>query len=251
MFKGKVVLVTGASSGIGSAAAARLAREGAIVVAAARRDALGRKLVEDIEAAGGNAVFVQTDVTREESVDALFDFIAQRFGRLDCAFNNAGVEASGMALPDTPVAVFDRVYATNVRGIWLCMRHEMRMMGDRGAGVILNMSSAVAAKAFAMGSVYVSSKHAVVGITRSASLEVAKLGIRINCLCPGGVTTEMILGWIKDNLDGDAAPLLAKVPMGRFADPDEIVNTVVWLLSDQASYVTGSVIVADGGLTVG
>jgi len=250
LLEGKVVLATGTSSGIGRASALRFAREGATVVAAARREDRGQALIAEIEAAGGKGLFVATDIASEESVDALFNTIEKKFGRLDCAFNNAAAEAGHVALPDATLETFDRIFATNVRGTWMCMRGEMQMMRKNGGGVILNVASAAVRKTYVNSSIYVASKHAVVGMTKAACLDGASIGVRVNCICPGSVRSEMLAGWIEEHLGGDESPLLPAIPAKRIAQPEEIASNAVWLLSNESSYINGAILLIDGGLTV-
>jgi A-factor type gamma-butyrolactone 1'-reductase (1S-forming) len=243
LLQGKVVLVTGTSSGIGYAAATRFAREGATVIAAARRQERGEQLVAEIRGEGGDASYVSTDVSTDASVDALFEYIEQTFGRLDCAFNNAAIEGVALSLPDTPAEAFDAVFGTNARGTWLCMRREMQIMRKHKQGVILN----TAFQSLPNASPYVASKHAVVGMTKAAALDAVAFGVRVNCLCPGGVRTEMLQGWIDKWYGGDDAPVRAMIPMGRIGEVEELASVATFLLSDQSSYMTGAIVAADGG----
>jgi NAD(P)-dependent dehydrogenase (short-subunit alcohol dehydrogenase family) len=247
-FAGKTVLVTGATSGIGRAAAMLLARRGAAVIVAARREDRGLRTVEAIAGEGGQATFLPVDLAEAHSIDALFAAIEARHGRLDAAFNNAGTEGEAAPLPDLPPEEFDRVMNVNVRGTWLCMRHETRIMRAQGFGAIVNTSSIAGVVGFAMSSAYTASKHAVVGMTKSASLDFAAAGIRINCLCPGGTSTEMSARWV-DRVPGGEAAAAQGVPMKRFGRAEELARAAVFLLSDAASYMTGSVMIVDGGST--
>ena len=247
LLSNKTVLVTGSSSGIGRASVLKFAAEGAYVIAAARRQKLGEELVTEVEAQGGKVRFIRTDIADSDSIDRLFDLIGKEFGRLDCAFNNAGIESEAAMLPDTPIETYEELFKTNVRGTWLCLRHEMRMMIAQKSGAIVNNSSMAGVRGLPHSSVYVGAKHAVVGMTKSAALDVAKLGIRINCLCPGGVRSEMSARWL-DRLPGGEAELSANIPMQRLGEPMELANTTLFLLSDLASYMTGAVIQVDGGL---
>jgi len=246
-FAGKTVLVTGASSGIGRASAFLLARQGANVIVSARREERARQTVDAILDAGGAAEFIGVDIASEASIDALFAAIERR-GPLDGALNNAGTEGEHSLLPDMPIEEFDRVINTNVRGTWLCMRHETRLMRAQGHGSIVNVSSIAGVVGFAKSSAYTTSKHAVVGMTRSAALDFAASGIRVNCLCPGGTTTEMSERWVS-SVPGGEAVVSQGVPMKRFGRPDELAATAVFMLSDAAAYMTGSIITVDGGST--
>jgi NAD(P)-dependent dehydrogenase (short-subunit alcohol dehydrogenase family) len=248
-FAGRTVLVTGASSGIGRASALLLASQGAHVIVSARREDRARQTVDAIRKAGGTADFIAVDIASEASIDALFAEIERR-GPLHGALNNAGTEGEPSPLPDMPVEEFDRVMNTNVRGAWLCLRHEARLMRAQGHGSIVNVSSIAGVVGFAQSSAYTTSKHAVVGMTKSAALDFAASGIRVNCLCPGGTTTEMSERWVS-RVPGGEAVVAQGVPMKRFGKPEELAATAVFMLSDAAAYMTGAVIVVDGGSTVG
>jgi NAD(P)-dependent dehydrogenase (short-subunit alcohol dehydrogenase family) len=248
-FAGKAVLVTGASSGIGRACALLLATQGARVIVAARREDRGRQTVDAISRSGGAASFIAVDIASERSIDTLFAEI-ERMGHLHGAINNAGTEGEHSLLPDMPVEEFDRVMNTNVRGTWLCLRHETRLMRAQGHGAIVNVSSIAGVVGYARSSAYTTSKHAVVGMTKSAALDFAGDGIRVNCLCPGGTTTEMSERWVS-RVPGGEAVVSQGVPMKRFGRPEELAATAVFMLSDAAAYMTGAIIVVDGGSTVG
>jgi NAD(P)-dependent dehydrogenase (short-subunit alcohol dehydrogenase family) len=246
MLSGKTVLVTGSSSGIGRAAVVRFAGEGATVIAAARREKMGEELVAEVGRQGGRVHFLRTDIADGDSIDALFAMIAREHGRLDGAFNNAGIESVAAMLPDTPVETYEEVFKTNVQGTWLCLRHEMRMMIEQKSGAIVNTSSMAGVRGLPHSSVYVAAKHAIVGMSKSAALDVAALGIRVNCLCPGGVRSEMSARWL-ERLPGGEAQLAATIPMKRLGEPLELANVALFLLSDLATYMTGAIIEADGG----
>jgi NAD(P)-dependent dehydrogenase (short-subunit alcohol dehydrogenase family) len=248
-FAGTIVLVTGASSGIGRAAAIKLGHEGAQVIVAARREAMGMQTVKAVVDAGGTASFIAVDIGDETSIDALFAAIEGQYGRLDAALNNAGTEGEPAALPDMAIAEFDRVFSVNVRGTWLCMRHELRMMRAQGAGAVVNTASIAGVVGFPMSSAYTASKHAIVGMTKSASLDFAPMGIRVNCLCPGGTTTEMSERWTA-RAPGGEPEMAQRVPMKRFGRAEEQAEAAVFMLSDAASYMSGAVMVVDGGATV-
>ena len=252
-FAGRTVLVTGATSGIGRAAVIELASRGASVVAAARREREGLEVVEMANAAGlsvdGRAQFVATDVTDGNSIDALFERIETDIGRLDGAFNNAGIEADAAMTPDMSVEVFDRLFATNVRGTWLCMRHELGIMRKQEHGAIVNTSSIAGVIGFPQASAYTASKHAVVGMTKSAGLELAEFGIRVNCLCPGATKSEMSDRWVS-RYPGGEAEMVEMLPMKRLGTPEQLAAAAIFMLSDAAAYMTGHAMVVDGGFSV-
>ena len=247
--KDKVVIVTGAGSGIGRATALALAREGANLSLSDVDEAGGRKTLEAVQSAGADAFYVSTDVTDEAAVGAMVAKTVERFGRLDAAYNNAGIENDTKPLIDMPAAVLERVLAVNVRGVFLCMKAEIAVMLPRKKGSIVNTAS-VAGLIGAPGlSPYVASKHAVIGLTRTASAELASQGIRVNAVCPGLIRTPM-LDRLEANIGKDAmAAFIAGTPIQRVADPSEVAEAVVWLCSDAASFVTGSAMTVDGGFT--
>ena len=245
----KVALVTGASSGIGRASAIALAAEGARVVVAARRVEMGEETVAMIRAAGGEATFVRTDVGVASDVERLVRATAETYGRLDCALNNAGVPGSVLApTADLTEAQWDEVLATNVRGVWLSMKYEIPLMLESGGGAIVNMASILGLIGSGMGvSPYVTSKHAIVGLTKAAALEYAKRGIRVNAVCPGFVETALIE--LATDVPGIGEALVAAHPIGRIGRPEEVADAVVWLCSGESSFVTGQALVLDGGYT--
>jgi NAD(P)-dependent dehydrogenase (short-subunit alcohol dehydrogenase family) len=246
--EGRVALVTGASSGIGRAAALAFAREGARVVASARREAEGAETVRQIAALGAEASFVPADVSDEAQVRTLVAEGVRRFGRLDCAFNNAGIEGTPGPITEATGENFDRVFATNVKGVLFSMKHEIPALRASGGGAIVNCASTMGLIGYPGSGVYGASKSAVIGLTRFAAIEQARSGIRVNVVAPGGVETEMIerLSGGDDAVKGAFA---AQHPLGRLGTPDEIARTVVFLCSDAAAYVTGQVIAVDGGYT--
>lgn len=248
--EGKTILVTGASSGIGRAAVAVFSRHGARVIAAARRREQTEAAVAAANAGGGCATYLPVDIADEASIDALFERIRSEFGRLDGAFNNAGIEAPHAPLPDAMAATFDHVMATNAKGTWLCLRHEMRIMREQGSGSIVNTSSIAGIVAFPGASAYAASKSAVVAITRSAALDLAAHGITVNCICPGATRSEMSARWA-ERLPNGEADLAAFNPMRRIAEPEEPAEAAAFLLSDRARHINGAVLVIDGGASLG
>lgn len=244
-----VVLITGALTGIGRATALAFAREGATVVVSGRHDAEGHALATELRAHGArDAAFVRTDVRQEAEVQALVEQTVTRFGRLDVAVNNAGTEGAGGPLTEQTADNFDATFGTNVRGVLFSLKHELRAMQAQGAGAIINLSSVAGQRGFAGASVYVASKHAVEGLTKSAALEGAASGIRVNAVAPGPVQTDMLDRFVGRNDDAKAG-FLASLPAGRAGTVDEIAQTIVFLASDRARYLTGQSIAVDGGYT--
>jgi NAD(P)-dependent dehydrogenase (short-subunit alcohol dehydrogenase family) len=242
---GKVALVVGGSSGIGRATAEAFAEAGASVVIAARRDGEGRATAERIVSQGGEAKFVRADVVRESDVAALVKETVSTYGRLDFAFNNAGIEGHNQAIVEETEANFDAVFGVNVKGMMFCMKHEIPAMLASGGGAIVNMASMVGHISYANGTVYGASKHAVIGLSAAAALEYARSGIRINTVSPGAIQTNMI-----DRITGTdeaRATFADEHPMGRFGLPEEVASTVLFLCSNQASFITGHALAIDGG----
>jgi NAD(P)-dependent dehydrogenase (short-subunit alcohol dehydrogenase family) len=234
----KVAIVTGGNSGIGRATAIALAREGAKVTVAARRASEGEETVRLVKEAGSDAIFVKTDVAIENDVRSLVEKTVDTYGRLDYAVNNAGIGEKMTPLVEQTSEKFDQIMNTNVRGVWLSMKYEIPMMIKNGGGAIVNTSSGAGLVGFPQMPVYIASKHAVLGLTKSAALEYAKSGIRINAIAPGGVETDMLMQTV--GIDPQFIETFKSMhPIGRFGDPKEIANTVVWLLSDKASFVLG------------
>ncbi|GIH16359.1 SDR family NAD(P)-dependent oxidoreductase [Rugosimonospora africana] len=249
MLAGKVVLVTGASSGIGAEAARVFAREGARVVLTARTTERLAEVTRQITTEGGAASYVAGDISAADDVERIIDAVLNRHGRLDGAFNNAGISQGGTALADIEEERFDRVFAVNVRGVWLSMRAEIRALLAAGSpGSIVNTSSVGGLRGGAQLSAYSASKHAVIGLTRSAAQEYGEHGIRVNVIAPGTTDTPMIAAWKRREPD-ITQRLNAATPLGRGAHPAEVSQAATWLLSDRASYVSGATLAVDGGMT--
>ena len=243
----KVAIITGASSGIGRATAIALAKDGVRVVIAARRANESKETLQLVKEAGGDGIFIKTDVAREDEVKKLVELTVEKYGKFDYAFNNAGIEEMHTSFVDQTSAVFDNIMNINVKGIWLSMKYEIPQMLKNGGGSIVNTSSVAGVIGFAQMPIYSASKHAVLGLTKSSALEYAKSGIRINAVAPGGVETDMYERTVGDNKQFFQT-LIAMHPIGRIGKPEEIANAVVWLLSDKASFVTGHTLLVDGGL---
>jgi NAD(P)-dependent dehydrogenase (short-subunit alcohol dehydrogenase family) len=244
---GKVALVTGGGSGIGQATALIFAREGAKVVVADITVEGGEETVRQIQAAGGDATFVKTDVSKAAEVEALVNKTVETYGQLDCAFNNAGIEGAAKFTTECTEEEFDRTIAVNVTGVWLCMKYEIQHMLSHGGGSIVNTASAAGLIGLPSASDYVASKHAVVGLTKTAALEYAKSGIRVNAVCPGAIDTPMIARSAQA-IPGFDELAVAMEPVGRFGQSSEIGEAVAWLCSDAASFVTGIPMSVDGGM---
>lgn len=239
----KVAIVTGGASGIGEATAVAFAAEGAKVVVADIDEARGLAVVDGLAAGGTEALFVRTDITSEDDVMNLIDSTVARFGRLDVVLNNAGIGAPGLA-HETTLASWRKVLAVNLDGVFLVAKHAIIQMKRNGGGSIINTSSIMGSVATSGAASYVASKHAVIGLTKALCVEYAGDGIRVNAVCPGYVMTPMG----EDDLAGDPT-LPALHPLGRFASPEEIAKSVVFLASDDSSFVTGSSLLVDGGYT--
>ena len=246
-FSGSVALVTGAGAGIGKATAIAFAREGLKVVVADVNSQAGEACVADINAQGGQALFVHCDVTQDASVKAMIDATISAFGRLDYAFNNAGIEIEqGDRLPDGTDAEFDAIMNVNVKGVWNCLRHQLPLMMRQGGGAIVNTASIAGLCAAPKMSIYAASKHAVIGLTKSAAIEYARKKVRVNAVCPAVIDTEMH----QRAHGGDeqyAAAIAARHPVGRVGLPEEIAQAVLYLCSDGASFTTGHALPVDGG----
>jgi NAD(P)-dependent dehydrogenase (short-subunit alcohol dehydrogenase family) len=241
----QVVLVTGALTGIGRATASAFAKAGARVMVSGRRDDAGRSLVAELRELTAEADFVRADVRHEEDVRNLVDQTVTRFGQLDVAINNAGTLGTPGPLTEQSAESYAAIFDTNVLGLVLSMKHELRIMQAQRHGSIVNLSSIVGHKALPGAPLYVASKHAVEGLTKAAALEAVAFGVRVNAVAPGPIATEML-----EQLAGDAdarAALIATVPLGRPGTPDEVVRIIMLLASEQASFVTGAIVPVDGG----
>ena len=249
LLSGKIALITGGGGGIGRATSLIFAREGATVVVSDINVEAGEETVARVTAQGGEALFVKADVTSESDVKNAVSDVVEKFGRLDCAFNNAGYEGAIKPLTELTEEEFDRTIRINVNSVWLCLKYEIRQMLEQGGGAIVNAASAAGLIGFPNFSDYVASKHAVVGLTRTAALENAAQGVRVNAVCPGMIDTAMI------DREAEKIPGVKEVgvslqPIGRLGRPEEVGETVAWLCSDAASFVTGHPMdVCGGGLS--
>jgi len=248
--RGKVAIVTGGTSGIGRDTAILFAKAGAKVVVAGRREAEGKETIDLIRAAGGDGLLVKTDVSRAADVRALVQKTVEKFGRLDVAFNNAGIEGSWSPIAEQSEEDWDSTIDINLKGVWLCLKYEIQqMLKQGGGGAIVNMASVAGFIGSAGAATYCASKHGVMALTKSAALETARSGIRVNVVCPAVIETPM-----GERLWG--APEAKKFalglhPIGRFGKPEEIADAVVWMCSDGASFMTGQSLVLDGGFLAG
>jgi 2,5-dichloro-2,5-cyclohexadiene-1,4-diol dehydrogenase 1 len=246
--EGRVIIITGATGGLGSATARLAAARGACVVLADVDEAAGAKLAISIQKSGGRAVFIRTDVSREEDVKAMVGAALSTFGALHAAFNNAGIDTGHHGVAEQELTQWQRNLAVNLTGIFLCMKYEVAHMLKAGGGSIVNTSSTAGAVGIATSADYISSKHGVVGLTRSAAVDYSGKGIRVNAILPGAIETPMFLSALQEH------PTLRQLvaeghPIGRVGQPGEIAETVAWLLSDAASFITGASIMIDGGYT--
>lgn len=246
--EGKVALVTGAASGIGRATALAFAREGAKVVLADVAVEGGGEVACLIQEAGGEAIFVRCDVSRAAEVDSMIQKAVETYGRLDCAFNNAGIEGEVAPLAECTEENWDRVIDVNLKGVWLCMKYEIRQMLEQGGGSVVNMSSVSGLAGDPDHPAYGASKHGVSGLTKAAAVAYARRGIRVNAVCPGAIRTPMIERALEAQPELSWESLADGHPMGRIGEPEEVAEAVVWLCSDGASFVTGHLLPLDGGL---
>lgn len=248
-FTGRVAFVTGAASGIGRATALAFASEGANVVVADIAEEDNRETARMIEEAGGRALAVTCDVRRGGDVKSALDKTIETFGQLDYAVNNAGIDQTGVPTAESSEEEWDRVVETDLRGVFLCMKHEIPLMLKQSGGAIVNISSGAGIRGFAGQPAYVAAKHGVVGLTKAAALDYAEQNIRVNVVCPGITDTPMMEGITGGTPEG-REPMIAQEPVGRMGRPDEIASAVLWLCSDGASFAVGHAMVIDGGQTV-
>ena len=248
LLDGKSALITGGGGGIGRATALAFAREGARVAVADVSAEAARETVAQVNAAGGQALSLSGDVTRDADVRAMIEGAVGAYGRLDCAFNNAGiagwqVEAAGKKTAEWSEEAFDRMIAVNLKGVWLCLRHELSQMLAQGGGSIVNTGSIAGLVGLPTSSAYVAAKHGVLGLTKTAAIEYAEAKIRVNAVCPGYIETRMT----EETMRRRGEAILAQVPFHRMGKPEEIAEMVVWLCSERASYVSGAAYNVDGG----
>jgi NAD(P)-dependent dehydrogenase (short-subunit alcohol dehydrogenase family) len=248
MLDGKSTLITGGGGGIGRATALTFAREGARIAVADLAAEAARETVALVNAAGGQAISLSGDMSRDADVRAMIEAVVGAYGRLDCAFNNAGiagwqVDAAGKKTAEWSEEAFDRMISVNLKGVWLCMRHELPQMQAQGGGAIVNTASIAGLVGLPSSSAYVAAKHGVIGLTKTAAIEYAEANIRVNAVCPGYIRTRMTEPSMQ--LRGEA--ILAHTPLKRMGNPEEIAEMVVWLCSERASYVSGAAYNVDGG----
>jgi NAD(P)-dependent dehydrogenase (short-subunit alcohol dehydrogenase family) len=248
-FQGKVALITGGTSGIGRATALAFAKEGAKVVVTGRREKEGAETIQLVKDAGGEGFFIKTDVSKEADVRMMVEKTMKAYGRLDYAFNNAGIDQLPSPLVEQTEETFDQIMNINVKGVWLSMKYEIPQMLSNGGGAIVNMASVAGLIGLPGIPVYIASKHAVLGLTKSVALEYAKSGIRINAVSPAAIETDMVDRFV--GKEGEMRQQLASMhPVGRMGKPEEIADAVIYLCSDGASFITGQSLAVDGGFTV-
>jgi NAD(P)-dependent dehydrogenase (short-subunit alcohol dehydrogenase family) len=242
-FEGKTAFITGAASGIGRATAVAFAAEGARVVVTDRVEAALQETAEYVKESGGEVLVIACDVSKPEEIEAAVAQAVNTFGRIDCAFNNAGVENKATPLHEIELEEWDRILSINLRGTFVCMKHEIAQMVRQGSGVVVNTSSGAGIRGVAGGASYAASKHAMIGMTKSAALDYAKQNIRVNCVLPGNIATPMMDRFTA----GDIQKAIDLEPVGRLGKPEEIAEAVLWMCSDLGGFVTGASIVVDGG----
>ena len=243
-FKNKVALVTGGAFGIGRATALAFAKKGAKVAVADCK--VDYETVNKIKSMGGEAIFIPCDVSKTADVKEMIKTTIETFGHLDFAFNNAGIEGTSAHIQDCTEENWDKTISINLKGVWLCMKYEIPEMLKQGKGVIINTSSVAGLVGFPGLPAYVASKHGIVGLTKTAALECAKLGIRVNAVCPGVIKTAMMDRITGNNKEAENQ-FAEQEPIGRFGLPEEVANAVIWMCSDEASFVTGDAMTVDGG----
>lgn len=244
----RVTLITGGASGIGRATAVKFAREGARVVVADVLVDYGEQVVSQIRESGGEAIFLKCDVSRTEEVEAMITKIVETYDRLDCAFNNAGIAGAVSLLAECTEENWDRVININLKGVWLCMKYEIRQMLQQGGGAIVNMSSVSGLVGDPNHPAYGASKHGVAGLTKSAALAYARSNIHINAICPAAIRTPMIERTLQAFPEMSWESLAADHPIGRIGEPEEVAEAVLWLCTSESAFVTGHLLVLDGGM---
>lgn len=249
IFQGKVALITGAGSGLGAASALAFAKEGAQVIAADIDAAGGQQTAQMIEKAGGKALFVKADVANEAEVKDMIRRTVETFGRLDYAHNNAGIEHPPAALTELTEETWDRILSVNLKGVWLCLKHEIPQMAKNGGGAIVNTSSIAGLHGTRQHGAYGVSKMGVISLTKSAALENGASGVRVNAVCPGAMSGTAMWDFLVSYAPDMPERVPTTIPLGRTTSPEEVARVVVWLCSDAASYVTGHIMVVDGGTT--
>jgi NAD(P)-dependent dehydrogenase (short-subunit alcohol dehydrogenase family) len=248
-FTGKVALITGAASGMGLATAQAFAEAGAAVALADFREDLAKAEAEKLVAAGHKVIAVRCDVANESQVKAMVEQTVSAFGRLDAAFNNAGIQSPAIETADASGDEFERVNAVNLRGVWNCMKYELLQMREQGSGAIVNNSSIGGLIGLPGRAIYHASKHGVIGLTRSAAMEYASRGIRINAICPGTIDTPMVQEMLAKEPEA-MKEILREQPIGRLGRPEEIASAVLWLCSPGATFIIGHALAVDGGFTI-